>query len=258
MATTEAARKTLPTFVRRRLDPAQRYGLRLTLFAFAIILVFVPFGLLLAQVVDEGPLTVYDRALAEDLHEIVRSNPWTVTPLQVLSFLGKPIWFYMLVGIACAYLLWRARRRLVAYLVLTGLGGGFVDWAVKEAVSRDRPRLEDPVATAWGQSFPSGHAFTSTAMYGALLLVFLPVIPKRLRPFAFAAYGTLVLAIAFSRLALGVHFMSDVIGGIVLGAAWLVAATAAFSIWRTERGRKPVEPARGLEPEAAKDLKPAH
>jgi undecaprenyl-diphosphatase len=253
----DVATKTLPSFVRRRLDPEQRFGLRLTLFAIAIILVFVPFGLLLAQVVDEGPLTVYDRALAEELHEVVRDQPWTIGPLQVLSFLGKPIWFYLLVGAAGAYLLWRGRRRLVAYLVLTGLGGGVVDTAVKVLVSRDRPKLEDPVATAFGMSFPSGHAFTSTAMYGALLLVFMPAIPKRWRSAAIGAYVTLVASIAFSRLALGVHFLTDVIGGIVLGAAWLVAATAAFSIWRTERGRKPVEPARGLEPEAAKDLKPA-
>jgi undecaprenyl-diphosphatase len=254
----DAAKKTLPSFVRRRLDPEQRFGLRLTLFAIAIVLVFVPFGLLLALVVDEGPLTVYDRALAEELHDVVREHRWTISPLQVLSFLGKPIWFYLLVGAACVYLLWRKRHRLVAYLVLTGLGGGAVDTAVKVLVSRDRPRLEDPVATAWGMSFPSGHAFTSTAMYGALLLVFIPAIPKRWRPFAIGAYVTLVAAIAFSRLALGVHFLSDVIGGIVLGAAWLIAATAAFSIWRTERGRKPVEPVRGLEPEAAKDLRPTH
>jgi undecaprenyl-diphosphatase len=254
----DAATKTLPSFVRRRLDPEQAYGLRLTLFAIAVVLVFVPFGLLLAQVVDNGSLTVYDRSAAENLHDVVRSHPWMVTPLQVLSVLGKPIWFYLLVGVAGAYLLWRGRHRLVAYLVLTGLGGGFVDWAVKEIVSRDRPKLDDPVATAWGMSFPSGHSFTSTALYGALLLVFLPAIPKRFRSFAFAAYATLVGSIAFSRLALGVHFVTDVLGGIVLGAAWLVASTAAFSIWRTERGRKPVQPERGLEPEAAKDLRPTH
>lgn len=253
----DVAEKTLPSFVRRRLDPEQRFGLRLTLFAIAIIVVFVPFGFVLSQVVDEGPLTTYDRALVEELHDVVRDHPWTITPLQVVSFLGKPIWFYLLVAAAGAYLVWRSRYRLVAFLVLTGLGGGFVDTVVKEVVSRDRPQLEDPVATAWGQSFPSGHAFTSTAMYGALLLVFLPVIPKRFRPWAWGAYVTLVAAIAFTRLALGVHFLSDVIGGILLGAAWLAAATAAFSIWRTERGRKPVKPERGLEPEAAKDLKPS-
>ena len=128
---------------------------------------------------------------------------------------------------------------------------------MKEVVSRDRPKLEDPVATAWGKSFPSGHAFTSTAMYGALLLVFLPAIPKRFRPWAFAAYATLVAAIAFSRLALGVHFVSDVVGGIVLGAAWLVARDGG--VQHLADGARPEagEPKRGLEPEAAKDLKPA-
>ena len=58
--------------------------------------------------------------------------------------------------------------------------------------------------------------------------------------------------------ALGVHYISDVLGGYVLGLAWLAASTAAFSIWRVERGRRPVEPIEGLEPEAATDLRPNH
>jgi undecaprenyl-diphosphatase len=247
---------TLPSFVRSRLDPAQRYGLRLTLFAVAVVLVFVPFGFLLSQVVDEGPLTTYDRTVVENLHDVVRSHPSTVPLLEFLSFLGKPLFFYIVVGLACTYLIWRGRRRLVAYLVATSIGGGLVDTAVKVIVSRDRPVLDDPVATAFGQSFPSGHAMSSVVVYGALLLTFMPAIPRRWRPGAIVAYVVLVGAIAFSRLALGVHFMSDVFGGIVLGTAWLVASTAAFSIWRTERGRKPVEPKRGLEPEAARELKP--
>src|SRR5688500_3645762 len=143
---------TLPSFARQRLDPEQRYGLRLTLFAIAVVLVFVPFGFLLSQVVDEGPLTVYDRAVVEDLHEFVRGNRWTIAPLQVLSFLGKPIFFYIVVGAVGIFLLVRGRRRLVAYLVATGIVGGLVDTAVKVIVARDRPVLEDPIATAFGQS----------------------------------------------------------------------------------------------------------
>ncbi len=246
----------LPSFVRQRLDPKQRFGLRLTLFALATILVFVPFGVLLEQVVDKGPLTTYDRAVVEDLHEVVRAHPGLVRPLQVLSFLGKPIWFYFLVTAACVYLLLRKRLRLVIYLVTTGLFGGLIDTAVKVLVSRPRPKLEDPVATAFGQSFPSGHTFTSTAIYGALLLVFLPILSRRVRWTAVTLYVSLVAAIAFSRLALGVHFMSDVLGGVVLGGAWLAASTAAFEIWREERGRKPSHPlTEGVEPEAAKDLR---
>jgi undecaprenyl-diphosphatase len=248
----------LPGLVRKRLDPAQRFGLRLTLFALAIILIFVPFGFLLEQVVDKGFLTTYDRAVVEDLHEVVRSHPAFVKPLQFLSFLGKPIWFYILVGGVCVFLWIRKRIRLIIYLVTTGLVGGLIDTAVKVIVSRPRPELEDPVATALGQSFPSGHSFTSTALYGALLLVFLPVVRRRRRSLAIAAYVALVAAIAFSRLALGVHFLSDVLGGVVLGAAWLAASTAAFEIWRAERGHRPAHPVtEGVEPEASKDLKPS-
>ena len=247
---------SLPEFVRRRLDPAQRYGLRLTLFAVVIVLVFVPFGFLLEQVLDQGRFTTYDRAVAEQLHDIVRGRWVVVGLLQFISFLGKPIWFYIVVGGVCAYLWTRRRVRLVLYLVTTGLVGGAIDTAVKVWVSRPRPELDDPVATAFGQSFPSGHAFTSTAIYGALLLCFLPVIARRWRSWAVAGYVVLVLAIAFSRLALGVHFVTDVVGGIVLGGAWLTASTAAFEIWRVERGRKATVPLKeGVEPEAVRELK---
>ncbi|MEA2685143.1 MAG: undecaprenyl-diphosphatase, partial [Actinomycetota bacterium] len=91
-------------------------------------------------------------------------------------------------------------------------------------------------------------------VYGTLLLVFLPLIARRWRPLVIAAAAGLVLAIGFSRLALGVHYLSDVVGGIILGLAWLATSTAAFSIWRVERGRRPVKPMEGVEPEVAKAI----
>jgi undecaprenyl-diphosphatase len=222
---------TLPSFVQRRLDRRERYGLRLTLFGIAIVLAVLPFGFLLDQVVDEGPLTVYDKAAAEELHEVVREEPWTRTPLEVVSFLGKPIFFYVLVGGICIWLFVKAQRRIIAYLVTTGLGGGAVDTAAKVLVDRDRPDLEGAVH-AFGRSFPSGHSFTSTMMYGALLVAFYPRIPKPWKGPAIAGYVVIVAAIGFSRLALGAHFLTDVLGGVILGAAWLVAATAAFRMWK--------------------------
>jgi undecaprenyl-diphosphatase len=129
---------------------------------------------------------------------------------------------------------------------------------VKLAVNRPRPSLEFPIATAFGKSFPSGHAMSSVVVYGSLLLVFLPVMNKVWRRRMFAGFVVLMLVIGFTRLALGVHYLTDVLGGYVLGLAWLAASTAAFSIWRVERGQAPVEPAEGLEPEAADDLRPHH
>lgn len=246
--------RDLPAWVRRRLDPQARYGLRVTLLAIALTLVAIPFGLLLDQVIRSGPFVELDTAAAERLHAAVRDHPLIIAVLRVISEMGRPPTLILFSTIAIVFLWRRARHRLAIYIAVTGIVGGLVDTAVKVAVSRDRPDLQEPIATAIGQSFPSGHAMSSTVVYGALLLVFLPVIPRRRRPYALAVYLTLIGLIGISRLGLGVHYISDILGGYALGFAWLAAATAAFSIWREERGRKPVHVDRGLEPEAAKDL----
>ena len=125
---------------------------------------------------------------------------------------------------------------------------------MKVAVNRPRPSVLDPIISAHGKSFPSGHAMSSTVVYGALLLVFLPMVPRRWRPAAIGGTVLLVALIGFSRLGLGVHYLSDVLGGYVLGLAWLAVSTAAFSIWRAQRGKPPVHVTEGLAPEAAADL----
>ena len=60
---------------------------------------------------------------------------------------------------------------------------------------------------------------------------------------------TSVAVIGFSRIALGVHYLSDVVAGYVLGAAWVAAMVAAFNAWRSDGGTPTVAPADGLEPE---------
>jgi undecaprenyl-diphosphatase len=249
-------RDGLPESVRRRLDPEERYGLRVTLLAVAVVLVAIPFGLLLDQVVRDGPLTRFDTSAANDLHGWVRRSPAAVDVLQAVSFTGSPPWLAVLVIAAVVYTLRRRRWRLALFLVVTSLAGGAIDTAVKVAVDRDRPSVEAPVATARGQSFPSGHAMSSTVVYGALLLVLLPALPprRRWRRAVLAASVALVLSIGFTRLALGVHYISDVLGGFALGLAWLAASTAGFSVWRVERGQSSVDVFEGLEPEAAGDL----
>jgi undecaprenyl-diphosphatase len=117
--------------------------------------------------------------------------------------------------------------------------------------------VADPVAVGGGNSFPSGHALMSIVVYGALLLVFAPALPKRAKRPVIVALVVLIVLIGFSRLALGVHFLSDVLGAWCLGTAWLGLTAYAFEIWRRESGKPVSQPlAEGLEPEAAKDLKP--
>jgi undecaprenyl-diphosphatase len=104
-------------------------------------------------------------------------------------------------------------------------------------------------------SFPSGHAQSSIVATSVLLLVFLPALRGAWRWVAVAAGVAWVLTVGFSRVALGVHYVSDVLAGYALGAAWVVAMTAAFSAWRRERGRPGVEPGQGIEPEHAERLR---
>jgi undecaprenyl-diphosphatase len=243
----------LPEWVRRRLDPEQRYGLRVTLFLIATLLVVVPFSLLLVQVTGEGSLTQADTTIAESIHEVSLASDGLVVAAKTASFLGSPPWFYVVIGAAAIFFWRRGTNRLAVFLVVTNLAGGAIDTVVKVLVNRTRPVLDEPLLEAVGKSFPSGHAMSSTVGYGSLLLAFMPLVPRRGRVPLIIAYILLVMLIAASRLALGVHFLSDVVGGVVLGLAWLFMSTAAFSVWRTERGRGPVELIEGVEPEASED-----
>ena len=222
-----------------------------------MVLVAVPFSFLLFQVLFDGPLTRLDGDVADSLNRAVRDDDTAVTVLQAISWLGRPPVLWAVTGLAVLYTWRHGAHRLTVFLVATTLGGGVMSTLVKVLVDRPRPEVDHPIATAFGKSFPSGHALSSTVVFGALLLTFLPVLSRRWRHVAVAFTVVLVLAIGASRLLLGVHFVSDVVGGYVLGIAWLLTTTAIFEIWRVERGQRPSHPLdEGVEPEEAGDLRP--
>ena len=175
--------------------------------------------------------------------------------MEGISFLGKPITLARGGGAVVAWALRRGARRLAFFLAITGVGAGVVNTSLKLVVGRARPEVDVPVHEAFGLSFPSGHAMFSTACYGALLVALLPLVPERRRAALRATTVALVLLIGFSRLTLGVHFLTDVVGGHVLGLAWLLASVAAFEAWRSDQwlGRThPLE--EGVDPEGAERL----
>ena len=249
----------LPRGVARRVTPLERYGLRVSLLVVAFVLVTVPFAILLFEVVAGGPLTRVDASVANWMNDWVHRHDLLVKILPVVSWFGLPLWLGIMVTAGSIFVFLRGRRRLAIYLVVTVVGGSLVDTAVKLLVNRPRPIVDHPLDTAFGTSFPSGHSMASTLTYGALLLVFLPVLSRRQRIAAVATCIAIVLLIGCSRLLLGVHFLTDVIGGYVLGLSWLFASTALFEVWRHEEGKPPATPAEiiqeGVEPEAAAALR---
>ena len=245
----------LPEPVVEHSTPTQRYELRVILLMVAISLVGIPFGFLLHQVTSDGPLTSFDEGGAQWLNDLVVDKGALIDVLQVISFTGKPIFLVFSIGIPGAWLLWHGMRKLTLFLAVTCLGGGAIDTVVKVVVGRPRPDVDNPIITAFGNSFPSGHSMQAVVCYGALLLVMLPLLPDRWRRPAIGATIALILLIGGSRMFLGVHYLSDVLGGYVLGAAWLMSSIAAFEIWREDRGKRRTKPLEeGVEPEEAKEL----
>jgi undecaprenyl-diphosphatase len=230
-----------PTPEVRRLSAraVERFGLRLVLVSAAVALVAIPFNALTVQVVIEGPVTGIDGDLADALNRAVHDRDEVVWLLQAVSWMGRPPFLVVLVAVA-AVVLWRqGQHRLIPFVVLVPLFGSFVNTAVKLTVDRPRPEVDHPITEAFGNSYPSGHSFSSVVTYGVLLVAFLPAVPAARRTFVAAAVGTLVLAIGLTRLLLGVHFLTDVVAGFMLGLAFLLAAIATFQAWkRAERVRR--------------------
>ena len=229
--------------------PGARFGARALFAGIAMALVAVPFGLLLFLVEDRwDPLSSVDGGARDDLHAVALHHHGLVTALKVLSTIGSAVVYVPLFAAVAAWLAWRRLPRLALFVVVTVAGSALLNALVKTIVHRARPVVADPVAHAAGMSFPSGHAQSAVVAWSVLLLVFLPGLHGGWRVVTVLAAVTMVLAIGFARVTLGVHFVSDVLAGYVLGAAWVAAMIAAFNTWRRESGKPPVDPAQGLEP----------
>jgi membrane-associated phospholipid phosphatase len=234
-----------------------RFGSRAIISFAAVFSVAVAFAILLMLVKSRSPgLLRVDNGVADELHRFARSHRGFTSVMRAASDLGSSVvWWIILIPLT-GWLSYRRLPRLAAFVATTAIGSSLLNNAIKLAVDRARPHLADPVATAGGKSFPSGHAQAAIVGYGVLVLVLLPVIPRRLRSWFIALAALLVLTIGFSRIALGVHYLSDVIGGFLIGGVWLLLMTAAFSAWRVDEGKPPVHPIEGLEPEEQHRITP--
>jgi membrane-associated phospholipid phosphatase len=231
----------------------RRLTLRLALGLVALAAVGAGF-LLLALLVRAkwDPLLDLDASVAGGLHGFAVQHGWFVDLLKALSDVFDPIVFRVVTTVTALVLLWRRRQRLATWMLVTIWGAALLGWLLKTVVGRTRPDLVDAVATAPGRSFPSGHALTSTVGCAVLLLLVMPLLRGGWRVLAVVVAVAIPVAVGFARIGLGVHFLSDVVAGELLGLAWVAITAAVFRAWRRDVGL-PEAPRTEAEPELAED-----
>ncbi|MFI6509387.1 phosphatase PAP2 family protein [Streptosporangium sp. NPDC050855] len=216
----------------------------------------VPFVVLLVLVqTSSSPLKDLDEGVALSLHAHALENPGYTTFLAIGTEVFGPWTWRVLVVLTAGWLWYRGAPRLAAWAVATITFGGLLNLAIKGIVDRARPDLPQPVAWAPGASFPSGHAMG--AALGACILVLIALPFLRTLAARLALWGAAVAVmvfVAYTRVALGVHWTSDVIAGVALGVVVVVGTAAGFEAWRRGEGRRPVEPhMEGVEPDAFRE-----
>jgi membrane-associated phospholipid phosphatase len=233
---------------RRELAPLAVVTVAAAVFAVLLVLVRLHWA----------PLESADHDAAARINGLTAGNTPLVTAIKAVTWLGSDGVLWTVVGVAAAILAIRKRWRLACYLLVTAAGALVLDPVLKSLVGRLRPSVAHPIAHGAGNSFPSGHALGSIVCYGAILLIFLPVARGRWRVAFVSVIAALVALIGISRILLGVHFVSDVVGGWAVGIAWLGLTAFAFEATRLAAGQRVTDPVtEGLEPEAQADLRPA-
>jgi len=230
-------------FLVGRLRPSGALGMSLTLSLVAIAAMGWVLGALAGAALSGREVARFDKPLLDWL--VANREPGLTTFMRGVSALGS---FAMLAPLGVVLgLVWRWRAgswRPLAMLAGALVGAVALADVVKVAVARPRPPLTMAVAHVSGFAFPSGHATQATAMWGmvaALVAVHTPSWSAKVAVWASAV--AVALAVGGTRVYLGVHWPSDVLGGWALGALWLFALLLTVRMVDLRRLRPGLHPA---------------
>ena len=181
----------------------------------------------IAETVLAGGTQAFDVAVLQWLH--AHQHPLLTQLMVEMTYLGTGTVVIVVVGVAALFL-WHTEHKHSARLLLAATIGNIVlNGTLKFVYHRARPTVFEWQTTAVSSSFPSGHAMSATVVYGTVAYLLM-----RLQKHVWAKALTLctavllVLLICLTRLYLGVHYPSDVLGGIVVGLAWAAFCMATL------------------------------
>lgn len=219
----------------------------------ATTLIAVPFTIILLAVTTRSDwLARLDSIGTNQIHLAALGQPGLWDVLRIVSLVTQPFILHS-IALVVAIVLWRWGRRTAAiWLVVTILSGWLLSAVVKDLVQRARPGLADaPLAN--GYSFPSGHALNSMLFVTCMVILLNPYLHGWRRALQWVVAVGFVLLVGLDRIALAVHFISDVLGGWIIAWAVVAASLAAFGMSLTRPGEElaaeddadPAEPGTG-------------
>lgn len=222
------------TFVRARLSPNGYLGLRLSLGAGILVAAGWLFGGIAEDVVTGDPITVLDLHVAQWLH--AHGAPWLTQGMQAISMLHDTMAMTIMTMMFAAVLIAKRYWYWLLNLILAVPGGMLINVLMKQAFQRTRPVFDHPLVSLTSYSFPSGHTAASTLFYGMLAAVIVSNTASwNKRVWTVLLAFAVVSLVAFSRLYLGAHYLSDVLAALAEGLAWLALCLTATHTYAQQK-----------------------
>src|SRR5437867_4861969 len=167
-----------------------------------------------------NPLSGPDHEVAGWFHAHLTRT--VVSVLRAFTEFGSGEWIGAVLFFVVLYFVWKKWWPSLVTLMVAVPGGMLLNEWVKILVHRQRPFVDGPFVDWSGYSFASGHTIGATLLYGQLALFILPAMKARhWRRLTVASAALLIALVGFSRIALGAHFLTDVLAAIVFGVFWL-------------------------------------
>lgn len=206
-------------------------AVRLALAAAGAVVLALLFAALASAVLPVGTVPSWDKLvfLRIGAHATLAGERW----FTVVSLLGSPL-PWVVAGASVLILAWR-RRALLALEWTAGFGGGkLLETALKVEIHRPRPPGAGRFLHGASFGFPSGHVMGALLCYALLAHTLTRLTPSahRHRVLIWLGVAGIVAAVAVSRLYLGVHYLSDVVAGVLAAGAWLLLCFTAFDAAR--------------------------
>jgi membrane-associated phospholipid phosphatase len=224
-------------FIEARLTPGGELGLHLTAGVALLVACVVAFREIAEAVGEQDDITRFD------LHVAQWFNSHAVEPLTTILLGVTHLHGIIGMSIASTLLALWFWRKPAPYWLLCALiavpGGMLLNTLLKITYERARPSFDEPLLTLATYSFPSGHTAAATLFYGLIASYIVTTSPRwRRRAAAIAGATAMVLLVAFSRVYLGAHFVTDVLAAMAESAGWLAVCITAVSTLRRRRAAR--------------------